>query len=110
MSAITGRQAADRLFTLGLDTDTQVHLAGQMPQLGMHELAEAVLGRARRRAGNKVATLVSLMTQYQRQNQVDTAVQVAHQILRRMPTRTFTREGRVMTVHDGRVLAESPAR
>ncbi|MEO8566824.1 MAG: penicillin-binding protein activator [Betaproteobacteria bacterium] len=27
-----------------------------------------------------------------------------------LPTRTFTREGRVMTVHDGRVLAESPAR
>lgn len=27
-----------------------------------------------------------------------------------LPTRTFAREGRVMTIHDGRVLAESPAR
>jgi uncharacterized protein len=27
-----------------------------------------------------------------------------------LPTRTFAREGRVMTIHDGRVLPESPAR
>ena len=40
------RQAAERLFGLRLDTDTQVRLAGQMHQLGLHELAEAVLGRA----------------------------------------------------------------
>ena len=38
------RQAAERLFGLRLDTDTQVRLAGQMHQLGLHELAEAVLG------------------------------------------------------------------
>ena len=39
------RQAAERLFGLRLDTETQVKLAGQMNQLGQHELAEAVLGR-----------------------------------------------------------------
>ncbi len=42
------RQAAERLFGLRLDTDTQLRLSGQMHQLGLHELAEAVLGRARR--------------------------------------------------------------
>src|SRR5262249_22609151 len=45
-------------------------------------LAEAVLGRARRRAGNKAAALVGLMLQYQRQDKLDVAVQVAMQILR----------------------------
>ena len=76
------RQAAERLFGLRLDTDTQVRLAGQMSQLGQHELAEAVLGRARRRAGNKATALVGMMLQYQRQGKLDTAVQVAMQILR----------------------------
>ena len=76
------RQAAERLFGLRLDTDTQVRLAGQMQQLGLQELAEAVLGRARRRAGNKATALVGLMLQYQRQGKLDVAVQVATQILR----------------------------
>ena len=76
------RHAAERLFGLRLDTDTQVRLAGQMHQLGLHELAEAVLGRARRRAGNKATALVGLMLQYQRQGKRDEAAQVAMQILR----------------------------
>ena len=71
------RKAAERLFGLRLDTETQVRLAGQMHQLGMHELAEAVLGRARRRAGGKASALVGLMLQYQRQDKMDVAVQVA---------------------------------
>ncbi|MHB1556493.1 MAG: DUF1583 domain-containing protein [Isosphaeraceae bacterium] len=75
------RKAAERLFGLRLDTDTQVQLSSQMHQLGLHELAEAMLGRARRRAGNKAAALVSLMLQYQRQEKLDIAVQVAMQIL-----------------------------
>jgi tetratricopeptide (TPR) repeat protein len=83
------RKAAERLFNLRLDTETQLNLAAQMHQLGMHDLAEAVLARARRRAGNNANTLVGLMQQYQRQNKVDVAVQVAHQILRRAPARQF---------------------
>ncbi len=75
-------KAAERLFGLRLDTDTQVRLAGQMNQLGLHELAEAILGRARRRAGNKATVLVTLMLQYQRQQKNDVAVQIAQQILR----------------------------
>ena len=57
-----------------------------MHQLGMHEAAETVLARAKRQAGNRTAALVSLMLQYQGQNKGDTAVQVAHQILRRGPS------------------------
>ena len=53
-----------------------------MQQLGLQELADAVLGRARRRAGNKATALVGLMLQYQRQGKLDVAVQVATQILR----------------------------
>ena len=53
-----------------------------MHQLGLHELADAVLGRARRRAGNKATALVSLMLQYQRQGKHDEATQVAMQVLR----------------------------
>lgn len=85
-AALTGnldraRKAAERLFGLRLDTDTQVQLSSQMHQLGLHELAEAMLGRARRRAGNKAAALVSLMLQYQRQEKLEVAIQVALQIL-----------------------------
>jgi tetratricopeptide (TPR) repeat protein len=80
------RLAAERLFGLRLDTDLQIQLASQMHQLGMHELAEAVLARARNRAGNRITSLTSLMNQYQRQNKPEIAIQVAHQILRRGPS------------------------
>ncbi|MGH7127022.1 MAG: tetratricopeptide repeat protein, partial [Planctomycetaceae bacterium] len=85
------RTAAERLFGLRLDTNTQVALARQMHQLGMHELAEAVLARARRRAGNQSGALVMLMQQYQTQGQNDVAVQIAHQILRRTTARGSSR-------------------
>ncbi len=92
LAVVTGdvaraRKAAERLFGLRLDADTQVQLASQMHQLGMHELAEAVLGRARRRAGGNLSSLVSLMLQYQRQGKPEVAVQVANQVLRRNPAR-----------------------
>jgi tetratricopeptide (TPR) repeat protein len=83
------RKAAERLFNLRLDTDLQVQLAAQMHQLGMHDLAEAVLARARRRAGNNTSTLIGLMQQYQHQNKIDVVVQVAHQILRHAPAKQF---------------------
>jgi tetratricopeptide (TPR) repeat protein len=87
------RKAAERLFHLRLDTNTQIQLAGQMHQLGMHALAEAVLTRARHRAGNNVPALQRLMSQLAGQNQMDQAVQVAHQILRRMPNASFVQAG-----------------
>ncbi len=76
------QHAAERLFGLRLDTDAQIKIAGQMHQLGLHELADAVLGRARRRAGGQAAALVNLMLQYQRQEKPDQAAQIAIQVLR----------------------------
>jgi tetratricopeptide (TPR) repeat protein len=84
------RQAADRLFGLRLDAEKQVELASQMHRLGMHEAAEAVLGRASRQAGNRTAALVRLMNQYQSQNQPDLAIQIARQLLRKGPSMNFT--------------------
>ena len=43
-NAERARHAAERLFGLRLDTDTQIRLSGQMHQLGLHELADALLG------------------------------------------------------------------
>ena len=79
------RKAAERLFGLRLDAEAQVQLAALMNQLGMHELAEAVLARARKSAGNKPPALLILMNQYQRQQKTDLALQVALQILRLRP-------------------------
>jgi tetratricopeptide (TPR) repeat protein len=83
------RQAADRLFGLRLDAETQVQLAAQMHQLGMHDGAEKVLSRAQRQAGQRTAALISLMHQYQNQNQVELAVQIARKLLRKGPSMTF---------------------
>ena len=107
------RKGAERLFGLRLEADTQIQLAAQMHQLGMHELAEAVLGRARRRAGGNAAALVALMLQYQQQGKAEVAVQVANQVLRRNPAedqpRLTTGEGSDGARSRGRP-ASSPAR
>lgn len=87
------RQAAERLFGLRLDTDKQLDLAAKMHRLGMHQLAETVLARAQRQAGNKTAILARLMNQYQSQGQNDQAVQIARQILRK-PAAVSTSGGR----------------
>jgi tetratricopeptide (TPR) repeat protein len=80
------REAAQRLFGLRLDAETQVSLAGQMRRLGMNEESEAVLARAQRQAGSRLSALAALMGQYQAQGQMEVAAQVAHQILRRSRT------------------------
>ena len=82
--------AAQRLFGLRLDPDTQVQLASQMRRLGMNEHAEAVMARAQRQAGNRTSALVSLMQQHQSAGNSDVALQIAHQILRRSRTSSQT--------------------
>ncbi|MES2789222.1 MAG: DUF1583 domain-containing protein, partial [Planctomycetota bacterium] len=84
------REAASRLFGLRLDTETQVQLASQMKQLGMHEQAEAVMARAGRQAGNRLAALLSLMREYQSQGKPDIALQIAQTILRRTQAKQAT--------------------
>jgi len=84
------RKASERLFGLRLDAETQVQLAAQMNQLGMHDLAEAVLARARRRAGGNTSALVALMLQYQQQGKTEVAFQVANQVLRASSHKPFS--------------------
>ncbi len=93
------RKAAERLFGLRLDSDTQIQLAGQMNQLGMHDLSEAVMARARRSAGGNSTVLVNLMNQYQSQGKADIAVQVANQIMRQTSGSRNAQPGSV-TVND----------
>lgn len=81
------REAAARLFGLRLDAETQIQLASQMKQLGMHEQAEAVMARAGRQAGNRMGALISLMREFQAQGKTDTALQIAQTILRRTQAR-----------------------
>lgn len=83
------REAANRLFGMRLDANKQLELAGKMHRLGLHEMAETVLGRSHRQAGNNTATLLRLMNQYQSQNQGDLAVAIARQILRKAPSANF---------------------
>ncbi len=77
------RTGAERLYGLQLDAGVQFSLAQLMHQLGMHEPAENLLGRMRRRSGNQTGTLVQVMQQYAAQGNSDVAAQMAHQLLRR---------------------------
>ena len=83
-NAARAKQAAERLFNLRLDTQAQVNLAAQMHQLKLPELADALLARARKRAGNNNQTLANLMIGYQRQGKPELAAQVARQLLRKI--------------------------
>jgi tetratricopeptide (TPR) repeat protein len=77
------RQAGERLFGLRLTTEIELQLADFMHQAGLHDLAESLLERARRSAGNRASSLLSLLQHYQTQGDTETAVEIAFQILRR---------------------------
>lgn len=77
------RTGAERLYGLQLEAGVQFSLAQLMHQLGMHEPAENLLARMRRRSGNQTGTLVQVMQQYANQGNSDIAAQMAHQLLRR---------------------------
>lgn len=82
------RLATQRLFGLRLDADAQARLAKTMQSYGMHDLAEAVLARARRQAGNKTNALTSLMQQFASQGKNEVSLQIAYQLLRKTPPPT----------------------
>ncbi|MCA9059839.1 MAG: hypothetical protein KDA85_15130, partial [Planctomycetaceae bacterium] len=77
------RSAAERLFGLRLDSETQVSLAQQMQRLGLSQLADAVLARTQRTAASQTSSLGTLMVLYQGQGKSDEANQLAHMILRK---------------------------
>ena len=77
------RLAAERLFGLRLNTDTQIKLVQQTRRLGLLEMSEAVVSRLQRRSDNKVASMASLMTLYQGQGKTELTEQIANRILQR---------------------------
>ncbi len=83
---VRAKQAAKRLFGLRLDTDTSIKLATKMRTLELNEMADALLSRVRRKTGNGIQTLESLMSQYRHQGNSDLAAQIAQQILQETNT------------------------
>lgn len=77
------RSAAERLFGLRLDSQTQLGLVDRMRRLGLGEMADAILARAERTATNQTSSLVSLMMLYQGQGKTEQANQLAHVLLRK---------------------------
>ena len=77
------RTAAERLFGLRLNSQTQLSLVAKMKRLGMVEMADAIVARAQRRSGQKIPAMASLMGLYQGQGKTELANQVAHRILQR---------------------------
>lgn len=77
------RTAAERLFGLRLDAQTQTGLSVSLRRLGMNDLADAVLRRSERQVGNQPSSLASLMLLYQGQGQTEKASQLARMLLQR---------------------------
>ncbi|MCA9180804.1 MAG: hypothetical protein KDA51_05105, partial [Planctomycetales bacterium] len=77
------RKSATKLFALRLDSDTEFQLADLMYQLNMGELADRMMSRIRRKAGGKQETLTALMQRYASNADMDTAAEIARQLVRR---------------------------
>ncbi|MEM9643633.1 MAG: DUF1583 domain-containing protein, partial [Planctomycetota bacterium] len=77
------RSAAERLFGLRLQSQTQLTLVESMRRLGLSEMADAVLSRVERTSSNQSSSLASLMMLYQGQGKTDQANQLARKLLRR---------------------------
>ncbi len=90
------RSAAERLFGLRLDSQTQLGLVDRMKRLGLSSLADAILARAERTATNQTSSLASLMLLYQGQGKTEQAIQLAHMLLRKTqsPISITQRSGR----------------
>ena len=100
------RAAAERLFGLRLDSESQLALATTMKRLGLQEMAEAITARVQKQSGNSPAALLTLMLQYQGQGRTDQAEQLAHSILQRSPRPTAVLAARIAS---GRMSAGDAA-
>ena len=76
------RKAAERLFGLRLDTETQVQLAARCTSSACTSWPRPCSAAPAAAPAARPPPWSALMHQYQRQNKTDVAVQVAHQILR----------------------------
>lgn len=75
------RTAAERLFGLRLPTSLAMPLATSMKKLGMDEMADALLTRVQRSAGNDVNAMAVLMRTSYGEGHKRIATEIAHQIL-----------------------------
>ncbi|HEX4416127.1 MAG TPA: DUF1583 domain-containing protein, partial [Lacipirellulaceae bacterium] len=87
------RKAAERLFGLRLDNESQLQLVDRMRRLGLNEMAEAVVSRVQQRSGNQTGSLATLMAMYQGQGKIEMAQQLAHTILRRTTPPSLSANG-----------------
>ncbi|MEM6472900.1 MAG: tetratricopeptide repeat protein, partial [Planctomycetota bacterium] len=76
--------AAQRLFGMRLDSQTELALSDQLTRLGMREMASALLQRSRRRGGQSVSSLLSLADRYKAANDNVAAAEVAFAAIRKM--------------------------
>ncbi|MCA9039549.1 MAG: DUF1583 domain-containing protein, partial [Planctomycetaceae bacterium] len=83
------RLAAERLYAMRLDFNTQMELANMMKLLGMDEMAAATLKRSRQQAGSDENSLYQLMLRYQSEDP-EIAAEIAMQLLQK-PTPQTTR-------------------
>ncbi len=82
------RLAAERLFGMRLDTQTQLQLVSQFRRLGLTEMSDAIVARVQRQSGNQTPVLVNLMTLAQVQGNSELAKQMAISILRKQTSAT----------------------
>jgi len=78
------KTAARRLFGMRLDHDTEMALAQQLSQLGMPEMATAVLQRSRRRGGKSTQELLALAKRFASAGDKEAAAEVAFGALRKL--------------------------
>lgn len=78
------KTAAQRLFGMRLDSNTELALSDQLTRLGMREMAAAVLQRSRRRGGQSVSDLLSLADRYAKAGDKDAAAEIAYSAMRRL--------------------------
>ncbi|TWT99015.1 tetratricopeptide repeat protein [Neorhodopirellula pilleata] len=78
------KTAAQRLFGMRLDVQTELALADQLTRLGMREMSAAVLQRSRRRGGQSVSDLLSLADRYVTNGDTDAAAEIAYSAMRKL--------------------------
>ncbi len=78
------KTAAQRLFGMRLDKDTELALADQLTRLGMREMSAAILQRSRRRGGQSISDLLSLADRYVAADDKEAAAEVAYSAMRKL--------------------------
>lgn len=84
--------AAERLFGMRLDTQTELALADQMRRLGMHDRANALLQRAQRRGGQSLSDQLQLAQRFLAADDQSAAAEVAYRVLRQAATQSNNTE------------------